>query len=89
MPLALECSVAITAACHLPFDSLAAFKPVQWGVVEQDPDALYPHCSFTSFQVREPETNVSCLIRDRNWFVENVIRRWCGVTLSKGADLFK
>jgi hypothetical protein len=59
MPIAREWSVAISAACHPPrLDLDAAFKPVQWGVVEDDTDALYPHCSFTSKEVTEPEVNV-------------------------------
>lgn len=59
MPIAREWSVAISAACHPPrLDLDAAFKPVQWGVVEDDTDALYPHCSFTSKEAKEPEVNV-------------------------------
>lgn len=59
MPIASECSVAISAACHTPRHDLdAAFRAVQWGVVERDPDALYPHCSFTSKEVTEPEDGV-------------------------------
>jgi hypothetical protein len=59
MPIAFEWSVAISAACHPPrLDLDAAFKPVQWGVVEDDPDSSYPHCSFTSKEVKEPELSV-------------------------------
>lgn len=59
MPLACECSVAISAACHPPrLDLDAAFKPVQWGVVETDTDALYPHCSFTSKEVEMPDKDI-------------------------------
>lgn len=59
MPIAGECSVAISAACHPPrLDLDAAFKPVQWGEVEDDTDALHPHCSFTSKEVKEPKMDV-------------------------------
>lgn len=35
MPLALNCSAAIGAACHSPVDDLdAAEKPVMWGQVD-------------------------------------------------------
>jgi len=59
MPIAREWSVAISAACHPPrLDLDAAFKPVRWGVVEDDTNALYPHCSFSSKEVKEPKVNV-------------------------------
>jgi hypothetical protein len=59
MPIVFGWSVAISAACHPPrLDLDAAFKPVQWGVVEDDPDAPYPHCSFTSKEVKQPEMGV-------------------------------
>ncbi|KAJ5722121.1 hypothetical protein N7488_000156 [Penicillium malachiteum] len=59
MPLAFGCSLAISAACHPPsYDLDAAFKPVQWGAVEDEPGQLYSHCSFTSKEAKEPETGV-------------------------------
>lgn len=59
MPIAREWSVAISAACHPPrLDLDAAFKPVRWGEVEDDTNALYPHYSFSSKEVKEPKVNV-------------------------------
>ncbi|KAL4912065.1 hypothetical protein BDW62DRAFT_195499 [Aspergillus aurantiobrunneus] len=59
MPLALGRSVVVSAACHPPrLDLDAAYKPVQWGVVGYDVDAEFPHCSFTSEEVKEPEDDV-------------------------------
>ncbi|CAG7928561.1 unnamed protein product [Penicillium olsonii] len=59
MPLALGMSVVVSAACHPPSDDLdAAYKPVQWGVIEADPDAPFLHCTFTSQNVMEPEEGV-------------------------------
>lgn len=59
MPLALEMSVVISAACHPPDDDLdAAYKPVKWGVVESGSDDPYLHCTFTSQEVKEPDLDV-------------------------------
>lgn len=64
MPLAGTCSASISAACHRPEgDVNAAFLPVQWGAVkvdQEDDDELHDedaigHCSFTSFEVTQPE----------------------------------
>lgn len=65
MPLALNCSAAISAACHPPaWDRDAAFKPVMWGEVQMGlVDALgedishvpFRHCSFTSGEAVPPE----------------------------------
>lgn len=60
MPLALNCSAAISAACHPPeSDTDAAEKPVMWGEVQRensmggDGDERYRYCSFSSQEVIE------------------------------------
>lgn len=59
MPVAHGMSVVVSAACHPPYDDFdAAYKPVQWGVVAHCPDAAFPHCSFTSQEVTEPDVDV-------------------------------
>lgn len=68
MPLAMNCSATISAACHRPFDDAdAALKPVKWGEVDMkgldafgeiSSSTSYRHCSFTSKQVVFPSFNV-------------------------------
>ena len=73
MPIAMNCSSAISAACHPPVsDTDAAEKPVVWGEVEVNvaslSTALGPgvedfqtecrHCSFTSQGVKEPDPRI-------------------------------
>ena len=60
MPLALNCSDAISAACHPPqSDTDAAEKPVMWGEVQRedstpgDGNEPYRYCSFSSQEVEE------------------------------------
>ncbi|KAF7183606.1 hypothetical protein CNMCM7691_003885 [Aspergillus felis] len=63
MPLAAQCSAAISAACHPLTGSDHALKPVQWGEVElqdlaqtgdgTDMSGVF-HCSFTSDEVNKP-----------------------------------
>ncbi|KAI5306633.1 hypothetical protein KEM56_007876 [Ascosphaera pollenicola] len=69
IPLAGNCSLVFSAACHPPAsDTNAAYNPVQWGecvgvpsllrngeaeVMEAEGDQR-PHCSFTSYEVTEP-----------------------------------
>jgi hypothetical protein len=61
MPLASTCSAAISAACHPPTDDKeAAYKALQWGVVQADSssnllsEGALPHCSFSSREVEPP-----------------------------------
>jgi hypothetical protein len=63
MPLAAQCSAAISAACHPLKEYDHALKPVQWGEVQlqgpaqggdwTDTSRVF-HCSFTSDEVNEP-----------------------------------
>lgn len=57
MPLAMNCSAAISAACHPPAsDRDPAFRPVMWGEVQNDlGDAPFRHYSFSSGKVGSPE----------------------------------
>jgi hypothetical protein len=57
IPLAGNCSWAISAACHPPAgDRDAALKPVQWGAVSHGSEEGGPgHCCFTSLEVERPE----------------------------------
>ncbi|PLN85485.1 hypothetical protein BDW42DRAFT_202356 [Aspergillus taichungensis] len=62
MPLALNCSAAISAACHPPeSDTDAAEKPVMWGEVQRenstggDGHEPYRYCSFSSQAVEEKQ----------------------------------
>jgi hypothetical protein len=75
MPLAMNCSAAISAACHPPEgDEHAGEKPVMWGEVDfevanlgtilgtglADLETECRHCSFTSKQdVREPDPAIA------------------------------
>lgn len=61
MPLALNCSAAISAACHPPeSDTDAAEKPVMWGEIQRggsiggDGDVQFRYCSFSSQEVIAP-----------------------------------
>ncbi|OJJ36965.1 hypothetical protein ASPWEDRAFT_26399 [Aspergillus wentii DTO 134E9] len=59
LPLAGNCSAAISAACHPPEDDRdAALKKVMWGEVDMSSDTVsepeYHHCSFTSYEVVTP-----------------------------------
>jgi hypothetical protein len=57
IPLAGNCSWAISAACHPPAgDREVALKPVQWGAVSHGSEGDGPgHCCFTSLEVERPE----------------------------------
>jgi hypothetical protein len=58
MPVAGSCSAAISAACHpQPYDQLACFQPLQWGVTSIDNNGI-GHCSFSSSKVEEPKTGL-------------------------------
>ncbi|KAJ5929150.1 hypothetical protein N7454_006998 [Penicillium verhagenii] len=74
MPIAMNCSAAISAACHCPAeDTDAAEKPVQWGEVGVEVQNLKTsrgfnlpdietecrHCSFTSLEVKDPISSVA------------------------------
>ena len=59
IPLAANCSAAISSACHPPEGDIdAASKPLQWGVtgevVETNAGERIGHCSFTSLEVTAP-----------------------------------
>lgn len=59
MPVTDSCSAVISAACHPPESEVdAAFKPVKWGVINDneswDANTKVRHCSFTSFDVSTP-----------------------------------
>lgn len=73
MPIAMNCSAAISAACHPPADDTeAAEKKVKWGQADTDIADLHTfqgpgipqivtrcrHCTFTSKEVVEPSTDV-------------------------------
>lgn len=54
LPLAVDCSLAISAACHPPPDDVdASLRPVHWGVVESRYGGI-GHCTMTSLDVSEP-----------------------------------
>lgn len=68
MPLAMNCSATISAACHRPAHDIdAAVKPVMWGEVDMkrfdafgeisSSDPSYLHCSFTSDPVVPPKAD--------------------------------
>jgi hypothetical protein len=51
MPLAASCSLVISAACHPPDkDNDAHLGKVRWGVVTQQIEENYEHCSLTTLQ---------------------------------------
>ncbi|KUJ06759.1 uncharacterized protein LY89DRAFT_678348 [Mollisia scopiformis] len=55
IPLVVNSSFAISAACHPPHeDEDAAFKKVMWGAISHPEGALPGHCCITSFEVEEP-----------------------------------
>lgn len=59
--MAINCSAAISAACHPPpGDTKAAFKPVMWGEVDMPVAGggqceQYRHCCFTSKEAKPLE----------------------------------
>ena len=56
LPLAANCSLVISAACHPPPNDVDAYmRPVQWGVVTSDYAGSTEHCSITSERVTKPE----------------------------------
>lgn len=55
LPPAVDCSLAISAACHPPPDDVDAhLPPVQWGVIQSRFGGVQ-HCSMTSQDVSRPE----------------------------------
>lgn len=62
IPLAASCSIAISAACHVPEQELELHPeqaPLQWGVVPGVFDERgNPHCSFSSQPVTQPVDHV-------------------------------
>jgi hypothetical protein len=55
MPLAANCSAAISAACHPPAtDADTSVLPLQWGVVAGESWEAVSHCSFSSSEVTMP-----------------------------------
>lgn len=57
MPLASECSLAISAACHPPAtDSHVSLLPVKWGALEgiRQEEGGIGHCTLTSQDVDPP-----------------------------------
>ena len=55
IPLVGSCSLAISAACHRPpWDTNAAYEPVQWGAVSHETSERPGHCCLTSFAVEPP-----------------------------------
>jgi hypothetical protein len=55
MPLAVNCSFAISAACHQPDDDPdAAYKRVMWSAISHPKGDLPGHCCFTSHDVEPP-----------------------------------
>lgn len=62
IPLAASCSIAISAACHVPEQELELQPeqaPLQWGVVPGVfDDKKNPHCSFSSKPVTQPVDHV-------------------------------
>lgn len=55
IPLVVNSSFAISAACHRPDDDVdAAHKRVMWGAVSQPDGDLPGHCCITSHEVEPP-----------------------------------
>lgn len=55
LPLAVNCSLVISAACHPPPDDFETYKkPVQWSVVRSRFGGI-GHCSIASEPVTKPE----------------------------------
>ena len=55
LPLAANCSLVLSAACHPPPDDVDAYKrPVRWGVVHSRFQGI-GHCSITSEEVTQPQ----------------------------------
>ncbi|KAF4543024.1 uncharacterized protein LTHEOB_7278 [Lasiodiplodia theobromae] len=56
MPLAGSCSVAISAACHVP-DGTSELEPLMWGVIPKHPDDAHSgveHCAFANERLERP-----------------------------------
>lgn len=58
IPIAATCSLAISAACHVPAAELkecpdVALRPVRWGVSDVGPEGI-GHCSFSHHLVDKP-----------------------------------
>ena len=54
MPFAASCSLVISAACHPPkYENDTQFKEVKWGVVEEQTQHEYSHCSITAMSTRK------------------------------------
>ena len=54
MPFAASCSLVISAACHPPEQDVdAQVKEVKWGVVEEQTQQGYAHCSITAMPTKE------------------------------------
>lgn len=55
-PFAASCSLVISAACHPPQQEVDThLKEVKWGVVEEQIQEGYPHCSITAMPTRKRE----------------------------------
>ncbi|KAL1647415.1 hypothetical protein SLS58_002743 [Diplodia intermedia] len=60
MPLAGSCSIAISAACHVP-EGTSELEPLMWGVVPKHPDDVHSgvgHCSFANECVDKPLSGI-------------------------------
>lgn len=54
MPFAASCSLVISAACHPPEQDVdAQVKEVKWGVVEEQTQQGYAHCSITAMPTKK------------------------------------
>lgn len=54
LPPAVDCSLAISAACHPPPDDVdASLRPVHWGVVQSRYGGI-GHCTITSLEASRP-----------------------------------
>lgn len=56
IPIAANCSLVISAACHASPDEIEpGLKPVQWGVVRSRFGGEIEHCGLSSEDVSEPQ----------------------------------
>lgn len=56
MPLAGSCSIAISAACHVP-DGTSELEPLMWGVIPKHPDDAHSgveHCASANEHLERP-----------------------------------